>query len=154
MAFHPRLANWKISSCVLEMCWYQMGVGAELGSWFLTHSSLYKKIYQRTLVHQPVEHGHGVWHWQIIISNYPHRFAICHGHNFKKIAGSAHISAVLVIFKIESRWRLLNNACSVVAEIIARNTNLKNIYRICLGTSKRAYAVCQVRSAIARWDAD
>ena len=106
------------------------------------------------LVHQPVKHGHGVWHWQIIFSNYPHIFAVCQGHNFRKIAGKAHIRAVLVIFDIKSRWRLLDNAGSVVAGIIIGNTNLKTICWMRLGRNKRVYAVCQVRRAIASWDAD
>ena len=106
------------------------------------------------LVHQPVKHGHGVWHWQIIFSNYPHIFAVCQGHNFRKIAGKAHICAVLVIFDIKSRRRLLDNAGSVVAGIIVGNTNLKTTFWVRLGRNKWVYAVCQVRSAIARWDAD
>ena len=61
---------------------------------------------------------------------------------------------MLVIFKIESRWRLLENAGSVVAGIIIGNTNPKTTFWVRLGRNKRVYAACQVRSAIARWDAD
>ena len=61
---------------------------------------------------------------------------------------------MLVIFKIESRWRLLENAGSVVAGIIIGNTNPKTTFWVRLGRNKRAYAVCQVRRAIARWDVD